>query len=626
MSRENRRSVRRQVRDSPYLRFLKLNDFNSPDTLGWSGKGNHVEYQRHGDVPLTLGDCLGRGSYAIVQRVICSDTDKRPLAQKIILDYRTGGIEKVMTEVKCIQHLRHRHIVQLVGTYVVRWTLHILLFPVGQWNLRQFLQEFEDEKMESKAYPDFYSLGTFFKCLACGVAYLHEEVVPHIINLDIKPENIIVRRCSDRRLSVFITDFGVSRSFQPSSPSTDANTLYTTPIYQAPEIAKKREYGRKADIFSLGCVYSEMATILAGKTVQAYSKHREHTLPGIIQPSIAFESNLGASMKWLEELKSLSPLKKPSTGRNIAWWSSLLDRIEKMMSAYPDDRYTSEELVNSFPPGPCCRVPLEEYQVLEQSLQASDCAGRLASDHASTEASPSLTSASTPVSEEASEPASLQDAPSSAFQEVEIAPDPEPQIALLTEPSESDPSLPQFDWSGKGFHAQYDNPKEVPLQLLEMLGAGAASSVLKVQTTNKGPYVFAQKSLEIRGHRLRLEMLMREVEVLQKLRHPHIVRLTGTAYDKRFFSILTYPAADWNLTNFMEQLEGEPSSSRDPIIVERKEALLKFTTCLIHALEYLHRRGIRHKDIKPSNILVQRWGTEGHGYHVYLSGTHDATV
>ncbi|KAF2680682.1 kinase-like protein [Lentithecium fluviatile CBS 122367] len=196
--------------------------------------------------------------------------------------------------------------------------------------------------MASKAYSGFYSVGAFFKCLATGVAYLHDEVIPHIINLDIKLENIIVRHCADRRrLTVFITDFGVSRSFQPSSPSTDVNTLYTTPTYQAPEIAKKREYGRKADIFSMECVFSEMASILAGRTLRAYSNRRDY-IPGIAQSSVAFENNLPVRIVCLEELETLSPFKRPPTGRSPEWWMRLLNLIKNMMSENPSKRYTSE--------------------------------------------------------------------------------------------------------------------------------------------------------------------------------------------------------------------------------------------------------------------------------------------
>ena len=622
------RRASRSARESPYAKFVKLNHLDALGTPGWSGQGSHVEFHSQADVPLRLGPNLGQGSFSVVQKVIRTNADTRPLAQKIIWDYRKGGIEQVMTEVQCIQYLRHQHIVQLVGTYVVQRTLHILLFPVGQWNLRHFLQEFEDERMASKAYPDFYSVGTFFKCLATGVAYLHDEADPHIINLDIKPENIIVRRCADRRLTVFITDFGVSRSFQPSSPSTDANTLYTTPIYQAPEIAKKKEYGRRADIFSLGCVFSEMASILAGKTLQVYSKYREHYLPGLVHPSIAFESNLPACVAWLEELKTLPPFKRPSTGRNPEWWMRLLQLIEKMISEDPSERHTSEEVVKAFPQGPCCKVQLEEYESLQQ------CQQTLLTPHAPAEnssidiPSPALTSSTTPISATTSEidfsGSSLLQDPActvSAFHEVALAPRPEPEIAMLTESSESDSSLSNFDWSGNGAHMQYASKSMVPLELVSFLGMGTASSVHKVKTKHQGSHVFAQKILQTGRQTLRMEQMIREAKLLQTLRNPHIVRLIGTAYDQRYFSILTYPAAEWNLSDFMSELE-EGRGSRDALTIERKQALHSFTACLINALQYLHRVEIKHKDVKPSNILVQRWSPHAAGYHVYLSGTY----
>lgn len=618
----------RQSRESAYVKFLKLNDFDASSAPGWSGRGNHVEFQRWEDVPLTLGTNIGQGSYAVVQRVICAKINKRPLAQKIIWDYRKGGIEQVMTEVKCIQHLRHRHIVQLVGTYVVQRSLHILMFPVGQWNLRHFLEEFEDERMKSKAYPDFYSIGPFFKCLATGVAYLHDEVIPHIINLDIKPENIIVRRCTDRpgQLSVFITDFGVSRSFQPSSPSTAANTLYTTAIYQAPEIAQGKEYGRKADIFSLGCVFSEMASIVAGKSLREYLNYRKHSRPGIEELSIAFESNLLACIVWLGKLKLLPPFKRELNRQIPKWWTSLLDRIEKMMSEDPKDRYTSHQLVNSFPSGPCCKEVLEEYQTAQKPQQILDVSMDSIDNDLSSPGSTALTLAATELSDAHCKPKFSQDGlhhgPGgliSAFHEVGLAPKTEPELAILSGAPESHSSLPDFDWSGKGAHVQYDSRSEVPLEMIDILGMGGSSSVHKVKTKNQGSHIFAQKILRTRGHTLRMEMLMREAKLLQNLRNPHIVRLIGTTYDQRFFSILTYPAADWNLSDFMREFEGE-RSSRDAVSLERKQALYMFTPCLINALRYLHNARIRHKDIKPSNILVQNWPTGAHKYHVYLSG------
>jgi serine/threonine protein kinase len=109
-----------------------------------------VEFKRREDIPLAMHEVLGSGGYAVVQKVVRKSNDDRPLAQKIIKSYRTD-LETIMDEVKHIQHLRHRHLIQLVGTYALGSTLHILLFPVGLWNLKNFLEEFQDVAMSRKA-------------------------------------------------------------------------------------------------------------------------------------------------------------------------------------------------------------------------------------------------------------------------------------------------------------------------------------------------------------------------------------------------------------------------------------------------------------------------------------------
>jgi serine/threonine protein kinase len=104
------------------------------------------------------------------------------------------------------------------------------------------------------------------------------------------------------------------------------------------------------------------------------------------------------------------------------------------------------------------------------------------------------------------------------------------------------------------------------------------------------------------------------------LHHPHIIRLVGTLDEKRFFSLLIYPAAEWNLRTFMETISSAGASQwENQELRARKLALQKFFKCLIQGLGYLHSQHVRHMDIKPSNILVQQLGA-GDDCHIYLAG------
>jgi serine/threonine-protein kinase len=89
----------------------------------------------------------------------------------------------------------------------------------------------------------------------------------------------------------------------------------------------------------------------------------------------------------------------------------------------------------------------------------------------------------------------------------------------------------------------------------------------------------------------------REVDVLRRSRHPHVVRLLGYVdwpEDEPCFRVL-----------LMEYVDGLPLDEwvrrRNPSPLEVVELLLG----LLEALEALHAAGVVHRDVKASNILVR---------------------
>ncbi|KAH3958090.1 hypothetical protein HBI81_215510 [Parastagonospora nodorum] len=69
----------------------------------------------------------------------------------------------------------------------------------------------------------------------------------------------------------------------------------------------------------------------------------------------------------------------------------------------------------------------------------------------------------------------------------------------------------------------------------------------------------------------------------------------GSAQVEEYVAMIISPVAKCDLLKFMEEVAPTPDFLR---------LLRTFPGCLVTALEYLHHEGIRHKDIKPSNILV----------------------
>jgi serine/threonine protein kinase len=95
-------------------------------------------------------------------------------------------------------------------------------------------------------------------------------------------------------------------------------------------------------------------------------------------------------------------------------------------------------------------------------------------------------------------------------------------------------------------------------------------------------------------------MAIQEVAHLQKLEHPHVVRLIGTYSLPHKLAILLYPAAEWNLDEFLR----EESVTSDMKVMRRNTILWAFR-CLSNAISYIHGTITKHMDIKPKNVLVR---------------------
>jgi hypothetical protein len=87
-----------------------------------------------------------------------------------------------------------------------------------------------------------------------------------------------------------------------------------------------------------------------------------------------------------------------------------------------------------------------------------------------------------------------------------------------------------------------------------------------------------------------------ELKTLKALQHRHLVKLTGSYTDRNFVGLIMNPVADMNLATYLSAIVD---------LEDRKNCLRRFFGCLATAVDYLHSQKVRHKDIKPENILVK---------------------
>src|SRR5437773_6347680 len=110
------------------------------EEFNWSGRGVHAEFAPSDSLPFVQDKFLGRGAYGDVHKVICKG---QPLAKKTVYSGRTLKLEDIRKEIDILTRLRHRHIVQLIGSFVQGRTVGLLLWPVAICDLHTLLTDLE---------------------------------------------------------------------------------------------------------------------------------------------------------------------------------------------------------------------------------------------------------------------------------------------------------------------------------------------------------------------------------------------------------------------------------------------------------------------------------------------------
>lgn len=141
-----------------------------------------------------------------------------------------------------------------------------------------------------------------------------------------------------------------------------------------------------------------------------------------------------------------------------------------------------------------------------------------------------------------------------------------------------------------------------PYKIVAQIGQGGMATIFKAYQTNLDRYV-ALKVMHpaLKEDRSFVMRLQREATVIAKLSHPNIVAVHDfREYEGLPFLVLQY-------------IEGKTLKD---VLKEQKlntQQILNIVRPVADALSYAHARGVLHRDVKPSNILIDNEG------HVYLS-------
>eukprot|EP00929_Paragymnodinium_shiwhaense_P059777 TRINITY_DN29916_c0_g1_i1.p1 TRINITY_DN29916_c0_g1~~TRINITY_DN29916_c0_g1_i1.p1 ORF type:complete len:877 (-),score=133.03 TRINITY_DN29916_c0_g1_i1:85-2715(-) len=193
------------------------------------------------------GEVIGHGCLGVVFTALNQRTGQIFAVKQVRIDDRDKADVKfrksLENEIEIYKELKHPKIVSYLGHDNINGNLYIYLEYMPGGSITQVLSQFGafDESL----------IATYTLDLLQGLEYLH-CLDPVVLHRDIKGANILVSLESRVKLS----DFGCSKK----AADTLSQSLRGSIPWMAPEVIQQTGYGRRSDVWSLGCVVIEMAT------------------------------------------------------------------------------------------------------------------------------------------------------------------------------------------------------------------------------------------------------------------------------------------------------------------------------------------------------------------------------
>lgn len=195
---------------------------------------------------------IGSGTFGQVFKAINIESGKIFAIKRLFYNpasqQQVSFIDNILQEIKVLQKLWHGHIVKYLGSEKINdnYCMYIEYLPGG--TISKLLYKVG-------ALPEI-TVRAYTRQILKGLKYLHSNGVIH---RDLKSDNILL----DSNGKLKICDFGCSKRYENEvNESGFNNSVKGSLPWMAPEVMKQSGYGRKADIWSLGCVVIEM---LSGK-------------------------------------------------------------------------------------------------------------------------------------------------------------------------------------------------------------------------------------------------------------------------------------------------------------------------------------------------------------------------
>jgi len=199
-----------------------------------------------------IKETLGKGGYSWVKKGVDTKTGSivaLKFMSRADKSWEKEQADQVRTEIKSMIKIKSKNVMKLFAynlncKYPERngSTLNTILLvlefcPGGElFDILYYTQQLDDKTAR-----------TYFLQMMDGLQACHDAGIVH---RDLKPQNLLM----DAKYQLKITDFGLSKLCKDANTAVMKTHYVGTRGYQAPELLKRKKYGKACDIFSAGVV------------------------------------------------------------------------------------------------------------------------------------------------------------------------------------------------------------------------------------------------------------------------------------------------------------------------------------------------------------------------------------
>jgi len=226
---------------------------------------------------------IGEGTFARVSKVKFKPTGQIYVWKE--LDYgRMSEKEKemVVDEVNILRELNHPNIVKYYDRIIDRETKKIYIIQ-EHCDAGDLDMVIKDHRWNKKTIPEDFIWVVLCEVASALQACHRKQTGGRVLHRDLKPSNIFLQSLDGRpekfklkALSIKLGDFGLARVLDEGL----AQTHVGTPFYMSPEKIQFKGYDEKSDIWALGCILYEMATLQPPFRASRYTELAKKILKG----------------------------------------------------------------------------------------------------------------------------------------------------------------------------------------------------------------------------------------------------------------------------------------------------------------------------------------------------------